>query len=75
MGLRPTKRPDNLMILPRIFAETGRITDHGHRPGRVTDGTARAARPALDLAPTALGWRSTASGRSVPRSRGVRALT
>ena len=57
MGLRQTKRPDDLMILPRIFAETGRITDHG--------GAATAA----------LGWRSTASGRSVPRPRGERALT
>ena len=46
MGLRPTKRPDNLMILPRILAETGRITDHGGRPGSCrTDGAGGETRP------------------------------
>ena len=35
------------MILPRILAETGRITDHGGRPGRVTerDGTGGETHP------------------------------
>ena len=70
------RRPDNLTLLTRIFAETSRLTEHGGS-ARAGDGAGNGpgAETSLSVSRHALGGGGLSSGRSAPRSRGVRALT